>query len=95
MVDYTLVWPVDFDDYSWELESKGWFAGLEIIVATEVLRPTFYDPVSLAQDVAAEMSSSKVFAESCVVVVDRVTRSSIESAVAELARTGELQRFVR
>ena len=94
MMQYSLIWPDDFDSSSWLIESKGWFVGLEIVVEGKTLRPTFYDPVRLAQDVACEIDHAGVFAERCVVVVARVTRGTIESTIADLAETGELRRLM-
>lgn len=93
MNKYTLKWPADFENYSWQIESKGWFVGLEIIVGEKVLRPTFYDPVRLSQDVAEEITSDGFFTEPCLIVINKVTQESIERAIADLARTGGLERL--
>ncbi len=93
MDQYLLKWPVDFDDYRWELESKGWFVGLEILVNGNEIKPMFYEPERLAQDIAQEMSVCGFFAEPCLIVVSRVTRELIEAAVEKLASTGDLGRF--
>ncbi len=93
-MQYTIKWPLDFDNFSWELESKGWFAGIEIIVEDKILRPTFYDPVRLAQDISAEISRSHLFIESHIIVIPQVTPDAMASAIGELARTGELKRLM-
>jgi hypothetical protein len=95
MVQYTLNWPNDFQDYAWEIESKGWFAGLEIILDGKALKPIFCDAARLSQDVAGELSSSGFFFEPCLVVVERVSRESIEDAIKNLARTGALARLAK
>lgn len=94
MDHYTLRWPVEFEEYSWEIESKGWFAGLEVVIDGKTLRPVFYDPVRLSQDVAAEVDKDGVFAEQCLIVVKKVTHELMENAIADLARSGALRKFV-
>ena len=94
MKEYTIKWPDDFEDYSWQIESKGWFAGLEIVVDGKTLRPIFYDLARLSQEIAGEISSAGFFFEPFLVVIQRVTRETIESAVAELAKTGGLERLL-
>jgi hypothetical protein len=56
-------WPDDFDDNSWQIESKGRFVGLEIVFSGKTLRPTFYDPARLSQDIAGEFSGDGFFFE--------------------------------
>ena len=93
MKKYTLNWPADFDDSSWEIESKGWFVGLEIVVDGRTLRPTFYDPVRLSQDIAEEVSTVGIFSEPSLIVISRVTQELIERAIAYLAKSGGLDRL--
>lgn len=94
MEQYTLKWPEDFEAYSGEIESKGWFVGLEIVIEEKTLRPVFYDPVRLSQDVDEEISTAGFFLEPCLIVVRQVTRETIERTVAELAKSGGFNRFV-
>lgn len=93
MSGYSLKWPPDFDNHAWEIESKGRFAGLEVAVGARIIRPTFYDPVRLAQDVAAEIGNDGIFTEPCLIVIERVTRETIEATVANLAASGALERL--
>jgi hypothetical protein len=95
MTPYTLTWPDGFENFSWELESKGWFVGLEIVVEGKTLRPTFYDPVRLAQDIAEDISNSGVFSEPYLIVIERLTPKNIESTIASLAESGELRRLIQ
>jgi len=93
-MDYELVWPADFDDYAWEVECKGWFPGLGIVIEGEVIQLTIYDPVRLGQDIEMELGlyGSSMFRR--VIVVDTVTRENIEKAIAGLAKRGELVSLV-
>jgi hypothetical protein len=92
MKQYTLKWPSDFEDYSWQLESKGWFGGLEIIIDGRTLKPVFYDLTRLSQEVGDEISRAGFFSEHFLIVISKVTRELMEQAVANLARTGGLDR---
>lgn len=49
MVDYVLKLPVDFDDYAWEVESKGWFGEAVVVAQGKRYKLNFYDPVRLTQ----------------------------------------------
>ena len=88
-----MTWPPDFESYSWEVESKGRLSELEILSEGKTIRPVFYDPARLAQDVVDEVTRSGVFAEPNLVVIPAVTREIIESTVAVLAESGELKRL--
>ncbi len=94
MVQYTLKWPDNFENYSWQIESKGWFVGLEINVGGKTLKPTIYDLARLSQDIAGEFSSAGYFFEPFLIVIQQVTRETIERAIADLARTGALERLL-
>jgi len=57
MPSYSLKWPSDFEDYVWELESKGWFTGLEITLDGKKSTPVFYDEAGLRLEIAHDISS--------------------------------------
>ncbi|MEM7248200.1 MAG: hypothetical protein AAF533_22895 [Acidobacteriota bacterium] len=94
MTPYTLNWPEEFESREWEIESKGWFAGLEIVIDGRCITPVFYDPVRLSQDISDELSRDLVFTETNLIVIERVCRESIVAAVAKLAAAGELTRML-
>lgn len=83
-----LVLPADFDEYEWEVESKGYFADASVRIGGRLLPVVFYEPVRLAQDIADEMSEGRLFTASRILVLKRVSaenmRAAIESAPAEL-----------
>lgn len=93
-MEYTIAWPSNFGDIAWLIESKGWLDGVEIIVEGKTIRPVFYDPVRLAQDIEMDVPSYGFFAERNLIVLPRVTQAAIESLVASLANSGELKRFL-
>ena len=95
MSDFLLRFPLDFDDYGWEVESKGWFDGAEVLWEGAVIRLTFYDPVRLAEEVNEELGASRTPTFRNLVVVPVVTRYAMERAVRALVETGEIDRLSR
>ncbi len=89
MIDYKLSFPDDFDDYEWELESKGWFNGAVVVCQESNYRLSFYDPVRLAQEIEDELSSTAVFMEENLVVINSVDRAHMEKAVKYLMESGK------
>lgn len=81
-----LLLPPDFDDYGWEVESKGVFFAAEVEFEDGAFGVTFYDPTRLAQDLEAELGSDAQVSFARVVVVERVTVENMERAVRALDR---------
>jgi hypothetical protein len=94
MVDYQLVIPDDFDDYSWEVESKGWFNGAMAIFEGVHYRVVFYDPIRLAQEIEDELKENSVFFESNRLVVNAVNRKHMEKAIEVMANTEKYKNMV-
>lgn len=86
MADYVIEFPDYFDEYAWEIEAKGYFADLTIVVGVRRLHPTFYDPVRLEQTYRDDLAADQYFAVGGLVVVPVVTRQHIEAAVERLSR---------
>ena len=82
---YEVEYPVDLDDYGWEIEAKGWLPGVVVRSGSRQWTLTAYDPIRLSQDIAADLRSSPYVALLNVLVVPQVTRDAIAAAVAELA----------
>ncbi|MES2822757.1 MAG: hypothetical protein V4732_04075 [Pseudomonadota bacterium] len=93
MLNYKLVLPDDFDDYEWEVKSKGWFNGVAVIFQNKKYILNFYDPIRLSQEIGDELSDSDVFFEDNLIVVHSVDRSQIEKAVDFLAKAERLTRL--
>ena len=72
MVSYELSLPEDFDDYEWEVESKGWFNGAVLTYQHKQYKLNFYDPTRLAQEIADELSDHNVFLEDNMLVLRKV-----------------------
>jgi hypothetical protein len=81
-----LVLPEDFDDYAWEVESKGVFWDVRLRYEGREYPLTFYEPQRLAQDVADQLEESPIFFERNIVVVKKVTRAAMDLAAQELVR---------
>lgn len=88
MTDYEIIWPEDFDDYAWLIESKGWLDGVKVRIGERIIEPVFYDSVRLSQDVEAELSSYGYFAESMLIVLDRVTKNGVEKLIRKMVQSG-------
>jgi hypothetical protein len=88
VTNYSLVFPQEFDDYAWEVESKGWFASAKLTFLEKQYQITFYDPVRLRQTVEDELQSESVFFEPNLVVVPAVTRENMEKAIDFLIQSG-------
>lgn len=83
--EVTVEFPDDFDVNAEEIEAKGWYSGVVVVVDGTRHALMVYDPVRLAQDVRAELEAGRPFAEPHLVVVPSVTRTAIEGAVRALA----------
>src|SRR5438067_1813400 len=81
-----LVLPEDFDDYAWDVESKGVFWDVRMRYGGREYQLTFYEPQRLIQDMADQLEESPLFFERNLVVVRKVTREAMELAVEELVR---------
>jgi hypothetical protein len=81
VTDYSLDFPAGFDDYAWEVQSKGWFSDVRLAAYGKQYRIAFYDPVRLSQEIQEEIHRGGVFFEPNLVVVQSITRESMEKAV--------------
>ena len=69
MTNYTLTFPDDFDDYEWEVRSKGWFGDAKLKLLGKEYRLNFYDPVRLGQEIESELHRRTAFFEPNLVVI--------------------------
>jgi hypothetical protein len=82
-----VIYPVDMGEYEWwETESKGW---LQVTVRWDAVERaiSFYDPVRLSQSMNVDLVRQGYFAER-IIVVPRLTREAVESAVRAIAQHG-------
>jgi hypothetical protein len=85
--DPELVFGFEFDDRAaWEIEQKGWLEGATVRLPDgRRISVCFYDPVRLSQELEAEVGRGKAyFAEPGLLVLSKLTRELMESAVREL-----------
>jgi hypothetical protein len=85
-----LVFPDDFDNYAWEVESKGVFWDVRLLYRGEEYPLTFYEPQRLAQDVADTLAQDPFFFERNIVIITKVTREAMNRAAEELVRTNRV-----
>lgn len=76
-----LILPDDFADYAWEVQAKGFFWLGVVSVGDASFEVTFYEPVRLAQDIAAELESDRLFVAKRLLVVPEVTLQHMTDAV--------------
>lgn len=68
--------PKDFNDYEWEIESKGWYdAKIISEIAEDVV--SFYDPIRLQQDVEDSLLEFGVFFGKNIFIVNSVNRKNM------------------
>jgi hypothetical protein len=77
--------PNDFDQYGWEVESKGVYWGGTLREGSISVPVTFYDPYRLSQDLADELADGRVFTVVNLVVVERVTVDMMRAAAGSLS----------
>lgn len=85
---HAIEFPEGFDDFAWEVESKGWLQGAIAVIAGRRYSVMFYDPSRLTQDIESELKQNAVFFERNLIVVPSVTRTHMEAAIEVIARTG-------
>ncbi|TQV84817.1 hypothetical protein FKG94_04695 [Exilibacterium tricleocarpae] len=88
MINYQLKLPDDFEEYAWEVESKGWFQALAEFDGVRY-QITFYDQARLTQDIDDELEDEPIFFESNLLVLESVDRSHMEKAIEYLANSGK------
>src|SRR5215510_4449472 len=94
MASYSLILPEDFDEYEWEVTSKGWFGNALLNFSGRVFRLRFFDPVRLSQEIEDELKRGQAFFEPNLIVVRSVTRSEMDRAAELLVRSGQTSSLV-
>ena len=90
---YIFSLPADFEDYCWE--EKGCFLNGELECAGKSYLVNFYDPARLNQEIADALAHDGLFVEENLVVVERVTKQNLETAVSNLVARSELNNFTQ
>lgn len=83
-----LEFPPGFDEYEWEVESKGWFQGVVAVIDGRRYELTFYERTRLLQDIEEELARGPEFFEANMIVVRSLTRAQMEAAVASIVAAG-------
>lgn len=85
-MEYSITFPGDFDDYDWaEIEDKGWLGDVLVSWPGGECSLTFFDRGRLAHAIGVDIERLGYFAGAKIIVVDVVSRSSIEDAIARIA----------
>jgi hypothetical protein len=80
--DYILTLEAEIDEYVWE--AKGYFHGAILVYKSKNYVLNFYDPVRLGQDIEDEIANESFFHQTNLIVIETVTRASMEEAVAKI-----------
>jgi hypothetical protein len=94
MAGYSLIFPEHFDEYEWEVTSKGWFRHALLNVSGKDYRLIFYDPVRLCQTIEDELQRGCAFFEPNLIIVRSVNRSNMERAVELLVGSGQTSSLI-
>src|SRR5262249_33513651 len=94
MTETFLNFPEDYEEYAWEVEAKGWFSAATLTFAGKRFRLNFYDSRRLAQEIEGKFERGRVFFEPNLVVVQSLTRSNMENAVAQLIERGDVSDLI-
>jgi len=84
----------DFDDYAWEVESKGVFWDVRLRYAEREYSLTFYEAHRLAQDAADQLEEGPLFFEPNIIIIKKVTREAMNRAAQELVRNQRIYQLV-
>jgi hypothetical protein len=85
---FEIEFPEGFDDYAWEVESKGWLSGVVVTIGDRRFSVTVYDPIRLAQEIRDAMDRSGAFFEHNLLVVPIVTRAHVQAGIARVVGDG-------
>ncbi len=91
-----LLFTCQFDERTeFEVEQKGWFEQVAVRLPNGGVIPVcFWDPVRLGQDLeSAREHGRNCFAEPGLIIVPRVNREYMESAVLQLFNEGYFSRL--
>ena len=87
MAEYRIEFPDYYEDEEPIYEAKGYFSDATVVVGERRIRPTFYDPVRIAQTITHDLNSERGYSPyGALVVVPAVTRENIERAVERMSR---------
>ena len=77
MIKYVIDIPKDFEDYEWEIESKG-FISIDVKFDDKIFNINFYDEVRLNQTIVDDLGSNGFFFEKNLVVISKVNLKEIK-----------------
>jgi len=87
MMNYVIEIPEDFEDYEWEIESKG-FLNINVKLDDKIFNINFYDRVRLNQTIEDDMGSGGFFFEKNLVVLEKVNLKEVKMFLDSIEGTG-------
>lgn len=91
MSTFKLEFPEDFDDYEWEVESKGFLGNIQLQFDRQSYLISFYDKERLMQEIVDEIESNGFFFESNLIIIDSVTKANMVESIERLVKTSEIK----
>ncbi len=94
---YELIFPEYYNDdlVQFEVESKGYLYGVKLQVDNFLYELVFYDCARLKQDAEEENKESFYFHEPNLIIIDRVTKKSIERAISKMIQNEEIKYLLK
>ncbi|WP_333663670.1 hypothetical protein [Acinetobacter sp.] len=92
MRNYSIKFPDDFNEYEWEIESKGCLE-IDIEIYGNIYNFNFYDPIRLNQKIQDDLYSNPYSFYENLVVISSVNVENIEYFIEDIIDTPYLSSF--
>ncbi len=83
--------PVDFGEDPWDVRGC---CTAELVHRGQLYVVNFYDPTRLAQTIEDDLATDAAFFEENMIVVRTINRRSVEDAVGQLVKSGQVHRLL-
>jgi hypothetical protein len=93
MSSFSMILPEDFSSFEWEVSSKGFFE-LRVEFCGRWYDINFYDRERFNQEVNDALDAEGIFFDPNVVIVEKVSESSMFDAVSSLIKTNRFGMLV-
>jgi hypothetical protein len=77
-----LVLPIDFDEISWDVQSKGWFGAARLLWLGSEVVPEFFTPERFAFEIERDLAHQSAMVLKLVVVLPSLDRDALTTFAA-------------
>lgn len=84
-IEYTVYIPKDLDGYPWPKEGPGFLGDIAIRFSGNMFKLNIYDILTLGKTCEGELDASACFTEPNLIVVRKITRENVFSAIDQIA----------